>query len=296
MKSERYFAYIMVAPAVVSILILSLYPIIQGIRLSFFDYTLINPYKPFVGSENYLNVLRDPRFWKALYNTVAFSISSVFFSTLLGLVVALLLNSKLPLKGFLRSLTLLPWVIPSIVIAYTWVWLLNREFSPFNEMLLSLNLIKSPISFLGDLNIRVGPATLPFISVLMVRIWTSYTFKAINFLAALQTIPEELYEAATIDGANSWQKFRYITFPSLIPVGAVVVTLSLIWNISHFDYNYLMTKGGPSDATNVLGTFIYQTAFSTFRLGYASAIGVLMLSISAIFGVIYMGLVLRETL
>jgi ABC-type sugar transport system permease subunit len=296
MKSERYFAYIMVAPAVVSILILSLYPIIQGIRLSFFDYTLINPSKPFVGPENYLNVLRDPRFWKALYNTVAFSILSVFFSTLLGLVVALLLNSKLPLKGFLRSLTLLPWVIPSIVIAYTWVWLLNREFSPFNEILLSLNLIKGPISFLGDLNIRIGPVTLPFISVLTVRIWTSYTFKAINFLAALQTIPEELYEAATIDGANSWQKFRYITFPSLIPVGAVVVTLSLIWNISHFDYNYLMTKGGPSDATNVLGTFIYQTAFSTFKLGYASAIGVLMLSISAIFGVIYMGLVLRETL
>jgi ABC-type sugar transport system permease subunit len=296
MKSERYFAYIMVAPAVVSILILSLYPIIQGIRLSFFDYTLINPSKPFVGPENYLNVLRDPRFWKALYNTVAFSILSVFFSTLLGLVVALLLNSKIPLKGFLRSLTLLPWVIPSIVIAYTWVWLLNREFSPFNEILLSLNLIKGPISFLGDLNIRIGPVTLPFISVLTVRIWTSYTFKAINFLAALQTIPEELYEAATIDGANSWQKFRYITFPSLIPVGAVVVTLSLIWNISHFDYNYLMTKGGPSDATNVLGTFIYQTAFSTFKLGYASAIGVLMLSISAIFGVIYMGLVLRETL
>jgi ABC-type sugar transport system permease subunit len=296
MKSERYFAYIMVAPAVVSILILSLYPIIQGIRLSFFDYTLINPSKPFVGPENYLNVLRDPRFWKALYNTVAFSILSVFFSTLLGLVVALLLNSKIPFKGFLRSLTLLPWVIPSIVIAYTWVWLLNREFSPFNEILLSLNLIKGPISFLGDLNIRIGPVTLPFISVLTVRIWTSYTFKAINFLAALQTIPEELYEAATIDGANSWQKFRYITFPSLIPVGAVVVTLSLIWNISHFDYNYLMTKGGPSDATNVLGTFIYQTAFSTFKLGYASAIGVLMLSISAIFGVIYMGLVLRETL
>jgi len=286
----------MVAPAVVSILILSLYPIIQGIRLSFFDYTLINPSKPFVGPENYLNVLRDPRFWKALYNTVAFSILSVFFSTLLGLVVALLLNSKIPFKGFLRSLTLLPWVIPSIVIAYTWVWLLNREFSPFNEILLSLNLIKGPISFLGDLNIRIGPVTLPFISVLTVRIWTSYTFKAINFLAALQTIPEELYEAATIDGANSWQKFRYITFPSLIPVGAVVVTLSLIWNISHFDYNYLMTKGGPSDATNVLGTFIYQTAFSTFKLGYASAIGVLMLSISAIFGVIYMGLVLRETL
>jgi len=296
MKSERYFAYIMVAPAVVSILVLSLYPIIQGIRLSFFDYTLINPSKPFVGSENYLNVLRDPRFWKALYNTVAFSILSVFFSTLLGLVVALLLNSKLPLKGFLRSLTLLPWVIPSIVIAYTWVWLLNREFSPFNDILLALNLVKNPISFLGDLNIRVGPVTLPFISVLTVRIWTSYTFKAINFLAALQTIPEELYEAATIDGANSWQKFRYITFPSLIPVGAVVVTLSLIWNISHFDYNYLITKGGPSDVTNVLGTFIYQTAFSTFRLGYASAIGVLMLSISAIFGVIYMGLVLRETL
>jgi len=296
MRSERYFAYIMIAPAIISILILSLYPIIQGIRLSFFDYTLINPFKPFVGLENYVNVLRDPRFWKALYNTIAFSILSVFFSTLLGLVVALLLNSKLPLKGFLRSLTLLPWVIPSIVIAYTWVWLLNKDFSPFNDILLSLNLISRPISFLGDLNIRVGPFTLPFISILAVRVWTSYTFKAINFLAALQTIPEELYEAATIDGANSWQKFRYITFPSLIPVGAVVVTLSLIWNISHFDYNYLMTKGGPSDATNVLGTFIYQTAFSTFRLGYASAIGVLMLSISAIFGVIYMGLVLRETL
>lgn len=296
MKSDKYFAYIMVAPAIISILILSFFPIFQGIRLSFFDYTLINPSKPFIGLENYSSVLNDPRFWKALANTVGFSILSVLFSTLLGLIVALLLNSNLPFKGFLRSLTLLPWVIPSIVIAFTWVWLLNRDFSPFNEILLFLNLINRPISFLGDLNIRVGPITLPFFSVLMVRIWTSYTFKAINFLAALQTIPEELYEAATIDGANSWQKFRYITFPSLIPVGAVVVTLSLIWNISHFDYNYLMTKGGPSDATNVLGTFIYQTAFSTFRLGYASAIGVIMLFVSSIFSIVYMSLVLRETL
>lgn len=296
MRSDRYFAYVMVAPAIVSILALSIYPILQGIRLSFFDYTLINPSKPFVGFDNYSLVLNDPRFWKALVNTIGFSVFSVLFSTLLGLVVALLLNSKLPFKGFLRSLTLLPWVIPSIVIAFTWVWMLNRDFSPFNEILLALNLINRPISFLGDLNIRIGPITLPFLSVLMVRIWTSYTFKAINFLAALQSIPEELYEAATIDGANSWQKFRYITFPSLIPVGAVVVTLSLIWNISHFDYNYLMTKGGPSDATNVLGTFIYQTAFSTFRLGYASAIGVIMLLVSSVFSIVYMSLILKETL
>ena len=296
MKSDKYFAYIMVAPAIISILTLSIYPILQGIRLSFFDYTLINPSKPFIGISNYSFVLNDPRFWKALVNTVGFSVLSVLLSTLLGLIVALLLNSNLPFKGFLRSLTLLPWVIPSIVIAFTWVWLLNRDFSPFNEILLSFNLITRPVSFLGDLNIKIGPITLPFFSVLVVRIWTSYTFKAINFLAALQTIPEELYEAATIDGANSWQKFKYITFPSLIPVGAVVVTLSLIWNISHFDYNYLMTKGGPSDATNVLGTFIYQTAFSTFRLGYASAIGVIMLFVSSIFSIVYMSLVLRETL
>jgi len=286
----------MIFPAVISILVLSIYPIIQGVRLSFFDYTLISPNKPFIGLENYRAVLSDPRFWKALTNTLYFTLLSVFFSALLGLIVALILNANLPWKGFLRSLTLLPWVIPSIVIAYTWVWMLNKDFSPFNQILLALHLIDKPISFLGDLNIGIGPLTFPFISVLVVRIWTSYTFKAINFLAALQAIPEELYEAAVIDGANSWQKFRYITLPSLIPVGTVVITLSLIWNISHFDYNYLMTKGGPSDATNVLGTFIYQTAFSTFRLGYASAIGVLMLFVCCIFGIIYMSLVLRETL
>lgn len=296
MRSDKYFAYIMVSPAVISILVLSIYPIIQGIRLSFFEYTLIAPNKPFIGLENYRMIISDPRFWKALSNTFSFTLLSVFFSTILGLIVALILNAQLPWKGFLRSLTLLPWVIPSIVIAYTWVWMLNRDFSPFNTILMFFNLIDRPISFLGDLNIGIGSINLPFLSVLAVRIWTSYTFKAINFLAALQAIPEELYEAATIDGANSWQKFRYITFPSLIPVGTVVVTLSLIWNISHFDYNYLMTKGGPSDATNVLGTFIYQTAFSTFRLGYASAIGVLMLFVSGIFGLIYMSLILREML
>lgn len=288
MSRDRLFPYLLVAPAVILIVLLHIYPIVRGAWLSLYDYTLLYPRRPFIGLGNYREILSDPKFFSIFLNTLFFAFMANGASIVLGLGVATLLNRRSKGVGILRSITLIPWVTPPVVIAYVWVWIYSGSFSPINDLLMRFNLIKEPISFLGDTMITFLGIVLPAWSVLAVRIWTSFPFKAIMFLAALQSIPDELYESADIDGANRMQKFFYITLPSLVPVGLVLVTLSTIWNLSHFDYNYLMTRGGPFDATNVMGVYIYQTGFAVFRLGYAAAMGVIMLLFSSILAVVYM--------
>lgn len=290
---DRIFPYLLVLPAVVLIVLLHIYPIIRGTWLSLYDYTLLYPRRPFIGLGNYREILSDPKFFSIFLNTIFYAFAANGASVVLGLAVALLLNRSFKGVGIVRSITLIPWVTPPVVIAYVWVWMYSGSFSPINDLLIRLGLISEPISFLGDITRSFLGFVLPVWSVLTVRIWTSFPFKAIMFLAALQTIPDELYESADIDGATRFQKFIYITLPSLVPVGLVVVTLSTIWNLSHFDYNYLMTRGGPFDATNVMGVYIYQTGFAVFRLGYAAAMGVIMLLISSVFAVVYMWAIRR---
>lgn len=294
LSGDDLFPYIMIAPVAFVILGLTIYPIITGLKLSLYDYTLIAPAKPFIGLGNYAELFRDARFYRILSNTIWFTILSVAASTIMGVGAALLLNQKFKGVGIVRSITLLPWVTPAVILAFVWVWIFSKSFSPVNDLLMRLGLLKEPLSFLGDMSWRIGPITLPAVSVLIVRTWTSFPFKAIMFLAALQSIPVDLYEAAAIDGATSWHKFRFVTLPALIPVGAVVVTLSTIWNISHFNYNYLMTKGGPFDATNVIAVFLYQTGFAVYRLGYAAAVGGAVLLMTSVLGGIYIYMVSRQ--
>jgi len=283
-----WYPILMVSPAFIFIFSLAIYPLLEGIRLSFFDWTLINPKKPFIGFGNYKELLTDSSFWATINNTILFAFLSVLISTIIGLAVALLLNKEIIGRGFYRAITLIPWVTPSVIIAFTWWWLLSKDFSPINHLLLNLNLIDRPLGFLSDIDTTIFGRGLPFWSVLFVRVWTSFTFKTIMFLSALQSIPHSLYESASIDGANVLQKFRHITLPYIKPVMVVTVTLSMIWNLSHFDYNYLMTMGGPFGTTNILGVFVYQKAFSSFRFGYASTAGIAILVLSSIFAYFYL--------
>ncbi len=292
--SIDWYPILLVTPAFTLIILLSIYPLLKGIRLSFYDWTLINPSKPFIGFDNYIELFTDSYFWSTVNNTLLFAILSVGISTIIGLAVALLLNKNIYGRGFYRAVTLIPWVTPSVIIAFIWWWLLSKDFSPLNHLLLNLNLIDKPIGFLSDIKTTIFGLGMPFWSVLAVRIWTSFTFKAIMFLSALQSIPTELYESASIDGANTTQKFRHITLPYITPVMAVTVSLSMIWNLSHFDYNYLMTMGGPFGTTNVMGVFVYQKAFSAFRFGYASTAGIIILLLSSVFAFIYMKFVKKE--
>lgn len=286
--------YALIAPALLILVALVIYPILSGIYLSFFDYNLLRETQPYVGIDNYIVLLSDPRFLKILWNTVLFAVLANAFSTLLGLASALLLNSSGRFVGLLRALGYLPWITPAVVFVIIWSWMFSGSFSPINAVLMQWGIIKSPISFLGDEKMIFLGLSLPVWSMLVVRIWASYAFKMTMFLAALQNIPQDRIDAARVDGANSWHVFRYVTMPGIMPVLLIVVSLSMIWNLSHFEVNYLLTAGGPKDLTNVITVYLYQLAFVQWKFGHAAAAGIYTLLLASVAAIVYLRLTRSE--
>ena len=172
-----------------------------------------------------------------------------------------------------------PWVTPPLVTATIWRLLLSESFSPINRFLMDINLIDKPINFLGQTDVFLGFLSLPMIMVIVINTWSIFPFLMVMFLAGLQTIPVELYEAAEVDGANKWQKFAKITLPSLMPVVETSILLEGIWQFNNFNISYLVTKGGPLNLTEVLAVRVYSEAFMNFKYSYAAAISVIMLVI-----------------
>ena len=292
---DKLFPYLMLLPSIIGLGILVIYPLVRGLLLSFYEYTLLYSSYPFIGLKNYTDLItKDEIFWGTFGNTIAYTIFNGVGSTIIAIGVALLLNRTGKLQVFLRGFVLLPWLVPSIVISTIWLWLYSPNYSPINDVLLRLGLIKTRLSFLGNLDFKFGVITAPFLSILVVRMWFSFSYKAVLILAALVNIPRELYESASIDGAGAWSKFVNVTIPGIYPQLMVILTLSLIGNVGYFDINFLMTKGGPLNYTNVMAVQLYTMAFEHFRLGYAAAMGVVILFITSIIAFIYVRFVLSR--
>jgi ABC-type sugar transport system permease subunit len=294
-KRLHLFCYIMVLPATVLVLALSIFPMIYTLRSAMFAHDLLRPAAaevPFVGFDNFRELFfEDPRFWRTLSNTIMFVILAVSTSTALGLAIALVLNKEIRGRGFLRSMVLVPWVTPPVVASGIWVWMYSQERSPINHILMSLGAIQQPIGFLSNWEAEWGPINLPMLAVTTVRVWNGLPFITVFLLAGLQSISKELYEAAAIDGATVWQQFRYLTLPLLRPVLEILIVLNVINGFGVFEVHYIMTRGGPLDRTNVLAVLLYQNAFQFYRLGYAAAIGVVILIITGIVAAFYLRMV-----
>jgi len=293
------FCYLMVAPATILVLVLSVSPMFITLRDAFYDRDLLRPASygvPFIGLEHFRKLLfEEPRFWRTFSNTIMFVILAVSVSTTLGLVMALVLNQNWRIRGLLRSLVLVPWVTPPVVTSGIWIWLYSAERSPINHVLRLLGIIQRPIAFLSNWEAEWGPINLPMLSVASVRVWRGLPFITLMLLAGLQSISEELYEAAEIDGANLWQRFRFVTLPLLWPVLQVLVTLNTINGLGIFDLHYIMTNGGPVDRTNVLAVLLYQNAFEFYKLGYGAAVGVVILLMTGTIATIYLRSVVRPS-
>jgi ABC-type sugar transport system permease subunit len=291
-RRTELFCYAMVLPATFLVLSLSVLPMLSTLRSAFFDHDLLAPEAygvPFVGLANFQELVsEDPRFWRTLSNTITFVVIAVSVSICLGMVVALVLNREMRGRGFLRSAVLIPWVTPPVVAAGIWVWMYSGERSPINGLLMGLGLITTPIAFLSNWQVEWGPVNLPMLAVASVRVWGGLPFITIMLLAGLQSIPKELYEAAEIDGAGIRQRFRFVTLPLLMPVLQILLTLLVIGGFGVFDIHYIMTRGGPVDRTNVLAVLLYQNAFQFYRLGYAAAIGVIILTITGLIAAVYL--------
>lgn len=279
----------MLLPATLLICLISVYPLVRGVMMSFMNYNLLKPDKiGFNGVDNYVRLFtRDKEFWGVLGFTFTYTLSVVVIAYVMGLVFAMLLNRDIKFRGLFRALILIPWIIPGAVAATTWQWVLNDQFGLVNNVLQQLHIIDKPILFLAD-------KTITRLTVIWTGAWKSFPFMMITLLAGLQTIPDDLYEAAEIDGAGFWQRFAHVTMPMLKNVTATCTTLMFIWTFNSFDSIYLLTKGGPNNATYVLSIFTYYTAFMRSNLGYAAAISSILLLVLLVFITIYLSLLNRE--
>jgi ABC-type sugar transport system permease subunit len=268
-RRELIGGLLLLTPALLILLGLVVYPFLYAIWLSFLEKS-VGTVGQFVGLRNFSYVITWPQFLAALKNTATFTIVAIAIKFTLGMSVALVLNQHIRGRNFFRAFLLLPWVIPAFVVYLTWRWLYDPLQGLLNYALLDAGLITRPIAFLSDKSTAM-------ISVIIAHSWRGFPFFAISFLAGMQTISLELYEAAQVDGATRWQQFRHITLPSLYHIIGVVLLLQTIWTANAFEPIYLLTGGGPSDATTVYTMLVYLMGMVNLRLGEAAAVSVLFL-------------------
>jgi len=267
-ESRGALGFVFMLPAAVLLLLFLTYPLGLGIWLGFTDER-IGREGIFIGLENYQYLWDDAVFWLSVFNTLLYTVTASVLKFGLGLWLALILNEKLPFKAFFRAVVLLPWVVPTVLSAIAFWWIYDAQFSIISWVLIELGWIDAPINFLGDpTNARA--------SVIAANVWRGIPFIAITLLAGLQTIPPSLYEAATLDGATSWQRFRYVTLPLLTPIIAIVMTFSVLFTFTDFQLIYVLTRGGPVNATHLMATLSFQRGISGGMLGEGAAIAVAM--------------------
>jgi multiple sugar transport system permease protein len=268
LEDESWLAAVLLLPTVVLLGVFIAYPFAEGVWLAVTD-TTVGVSGKFVGLANFEALLNDSIFRVAVWNTFVYTAVATVFKLGLGLWLALLLNRKFRGKAFTRAFILLPFIIPTVLSTFAWKWMFDPTFSVINWTLFQLGIIQSRINWLGD-------PGLALISVIIVNVWRGVPFFAISLLAGLQTINPELEEAAAIDGARPWHRFWHITWPLLLPVTMVVVLFSVIQTFADFQLVYVLTGGGPANATQLFATYAYQVGVGTGLLSQGAAVSLAM--------------------
>jgi len=264
-ESQPFLAFLLNTPAVALLLLMVLYPIAYSFWLSLHAYNLRRPRAfEFIGVQNYVEILSSAQFWRAAEVTLWFSLGSIGLTVVLGTLLALLLNERFPGRGLFRALILIPWAVPPVVNGLVWQWLLDGEHGLINAILLSLGVIQEYQSWLSRPNSALA-------ALVVAQVWNHVPFVAIVMLAALQTIPEELYEAARIDGATAFQRFVHITLPWLSHSLLLVLVTQTMVALRTFDIIYVLTGGGPGDSTTVVAWLTYMTTFNFSDFGRGNA-------------------------
>jgi multiple sugar transport system permease protein len=278
------------APLLVYLIAFYAYPLVRNIELSLRDYTLqsfVQGNAPFAGLDNYRELFDDPTFLPAVRNTLVFTFVSILFQYGIGLALAVFFHQNFRLAATLRALFLVPWLLPLIVSASTWSWMLNSETGVVNSALgafglPSINWLTSPDWSLA--------------AVIIANIWIGIPFNLVILYSGLQNIPADLYEAAALDGASRWQQFRRITFPLLRPVSAITILLGLVYTLKVFDIIWIMTRGGPGDSSTTLSTWSYDLGFGSLvpHFGPGAAVGNLLILLALVFGLVYIRVQRRQ--
>lgn len=280
--------YLLIAPAIFAILLLSVYPLLQGIWISLLNYDMTKANAPnfgtFAGLKNYLVVFANSKYRNAVMNSVVWTLVNIVVQLALAMGVALILNEKLKGRGVFRTMALLPWAIPAAISALTFSALYDTKIGVFNAILIRLGILKEGYSFLGNVT-----SAMP--AVIVANVWKSTPFLMIFILAALQGVSYDMYESGAIDGAGKLKRFLYITLPNIKEPMAVAVILNLISIFNNFNAIWLLTKGGPLDSTEIMYTYAYRQAFVDHKFGYAAATSVVIFIVIAILTVIYVKMI-----
>jgi multiple sugar transport system permease protein len=266
---QSVFSWLMMAPPLLFLAGLVGYPFCYGILLSLQDRPVAHP-GTFVGLKNFATNFNDPIFWRVALNTFVYTAGATLLKMAGGLALALAMNQHFPFKNLVRALLLLPFIVPTVLSTVAWMWILDPAFSVLNWLLVALGVPKPGPSWLGN-------PILAMLSIILINTWRGLPFYGITLLAGLQTVPPELYEAATIDGASGWQRFRYVTLPLLQPIILIVTLFSVIFTFADFQLVYVLTHGGPQNATQLFATYTFDIAMGAGQLGLGASVALAML-------------------
>jgi len=287
-RSERLLPYLLLAPAVAVTLVIVFMPMVQAVWTSFYDLILFKPNaSKFVGFGNYVKLFNDPVFWTALWNTLLWIGLTVPLQMGLGLFAALLLNREFPWRGLARALIIIPWALPSVVIALMWRWIYDPNTGVLNDILVYLSIVQTAVPWLADPDVAIY-------AIIATLTWQGFPFFAVMILAGLQGIPKSQYEAASIDGASAWRQFIHITLPGIAPVLATAGLLRVIWVANSMDVIFVMTGGGPGYATHTLPLYAFIKARQNLDFGYGTSIAVTFTILLGAFVVLYLARTMRE--
>jgi multiple sugar transport system permease protein len=286
LNREASLGVILMLPGAFLLILFMAYPFFLGIWLSLTDST-IGTMGDFIGLRNYIDLLTDSIFHQTAWNTLVYAMVTVPFKAALGLGLAMVLSNKMRFSNPIRAAVMMPWIVPTALSTLGWFMIFDPVFSPVSWLFKSLGLIKENINFLGDPRLAIS-------SVCLANIWRGIPFFGITILAGLQAVPQELHEAAALDGANAWHRFLHVTVPAIRGVVLIAALLSVIWTFADFQLIYVLTKGGPANMTHIFGTYAYQIGLSATDIGQGAAIALYMFPILSIFAILLLIYLRRE--
>jgi multiple sugar transport system permease protein len=276
---KQWTAYLFLAPVFLLFSIFTVFSVGYAFWLSFHEWNILEPAKPFVGLDNYRRLLEDERFGEATLNTLYYTAASVPLTMIIGLAVALLLNNRIRGRGLFRTMFYLPVVTPLVIASIIWKWVYNGDYGLLNYYLMKINIIDEPLLWLSDPNLAMP-------SVIITSIWKGVGFAMVVYLAGLQSIPEDYYDAAKIDGAAGWRRLKDITIPLLTSTTLFLLVISVLGSFQVFTQIYIMTNGGPLGKTRTIVWYIYTTGFRDYNMGYAAALAFALFAIMLVFTLI----------
>lgn len=284
---QRRAGIYLILPALVIMAVFTVYPLLDGLRIAFTNYNLLGNVVQFIGLDNFRQMLADPVFWLALRHSIVLTVVVVFLQFVFGLILATVMQQKLPGMGAFKSIIMASWVIPVAATATIFKFIAQPDVGVINIFLRAIGQGQLVTYWLGNLQFAF-----PFI--MMMHLWRNVPFYGVAFLAAMQAIPRAYYEAAEIDGAGAWDRFRYVTLPGIRNMIVVMVTIHVLWTFNNFDFVYLSTGGGPVNSTEVLPTYVYRLSWTQYNIGFASSIGTTMFLILMVYFIVYMRIYERQ--